>query len=579
MRATAPKADLRPFHHSARSASSAATRTDRAPVAGRRDSTTADGGGDARRQPLDLDEQHAPRRRAGTRRPTKSSTAAIIRPVHHLHGGGDDAGGDRSPTPSAAAAPSVGEVEQQRRAPTGGSGDEPHGDARRDAAGALAADERAAEVEAGAAPGRARRARPPRRRAARPRGRARGRVVTPSDRQCGPAGVVGDVAADRARLLARGIRREAQPVRRDGAGQVEVEDARLAPTRPARRRRPTRIRVHPRRHDHDGAVERARRRRRARCPSPGRRTARPWRARRPHARLRPRRSISGKHTTDAVPPRDRRGVAAVEGEVVAAGRAPVASPSAAREVGDEVGDDGCHRSRYLAPVPSHACPGDARRRSRVDLHEWVSASTTPTRTAPGSSTSPSSRRTGPASTAAAARACSTEPAPELEQGCCSYGAHFTDDDDRARRRGARPPLLERRTSGSSRKKAAQAGRPDLRQQGRRDRQPRRRRRLHLPQPARLPRRRRLRPARGRRSRRGESIVDWKPEVCWQVPLRRVDDTDVYGHVTSTVREWKRRDWGAGGDEFHWWCTDDRGGERLRRRRTRCGRRARTSSSP
>jgi hypothetical protein len=40
-----------------------------------------------------------------------------------------------------------------------------------------------------------------------------------------------------------------------------------------------------------------------------------------------------------------------------------------------------------------------------------------------------------------------------------------------------------------------------------------------------------------------------------VPIRRIDETDVYGHVTSTVREWKRRDWGPGGLEFHWWCTD------------------------
>ena len=23
-----------------------------------------------------------------------------------------------------------------------------------------------------------------------------------------------------------------------------------------------------------------------------------------------------------------------------------------------------------------------------------------------------------------------------------------------------------------------------------------------------------------------------------------------------VREWKRRDWGGGGEDFHWWCTDD-----------------------
>ena len=24
----------------------------------------------------------------------------------------------------------------------------------------------------------------------------------------------------------------------------------------------------------------------------------------------------------------------------------------------------------------------------------------------------------------------------------------------------------------------------------------------------------------------------------------------------SVREWKRRDWGGGGEDFHWWCTDD-----------------------
>jgi hypothetical protein len=45
-------------------------------------------------------------------------------------------------------------------------------------------------------------------------------------------------------------------------------------------------------------------------------------------------------------------------------------------------------------------------------------------------------------------------------------------------------------------------------------------------------------------------------VCWQVPLRRVDSTDEVGHVTSTVREWKRRDWGEGGQEFHWWCIEE-----------------------
>lgn len=55
---------------------------------------------------------------------------------------------------------------------------------------------------------------------------------------------------------------------------------------------------------------------------------------------------------------------------------------------------------------------------------------------------------------------------------------------------------------------------------------------------------------------GQRHLDVMPEVCWQLPLRRVDETDDHGHVTSTVREWKRRDWGEGGNDFHWWCTDD-----------------------
>jgi len=55
---------------------------------------------------------------------------------------------------------------------------------------------------------------------------------------------------------------------------------------------------------------------------------------------------------------------------------------------------------------------------------------------------------------------------------------------------------------------------------------------------------------------GESFVEWKPEVCWQLPLRLVHATDELGHTTYTLREWKRRDWGEGGEVFHWWCTEE-----------------------
>jgi hypothetical protein len=57
-------------------------------------------------------------------------------------------------------------------------------------------------------------------------------------------------------------------------------------------------------------------------------------------------------------------------------------------------------------------------------------------------------------------------------------------------------------------------------------------------------------------RRGESYIDWKPEVCWQVPMRLDYHRDDNDHLTYILREWKRRDWGEGGVDFHWWCTED-----------------------
>lgn len=54
---------------------------------------------------------------------------------------------------------------------------------------------------------------------------------------------------------------------------------------------------------------------------------------------------------------------------------------------------------------------------------------------------------------------------------------------------------------------------------------------------------------------GERPMDWKPDVCWQLPLRLEHHRDTNGNLVSTLREWKRRDWGEGGEEFHWWCTE------------------------
>lgn len=56
-------------------------------------------------------------------------------------------------------------------------------------------------------------------------------------------------------------------------------------------------------------------------------------------------------------------------------------------------------------------------------------------------------------------------------------------------------------------------------------------------------------------RHGQRPLDWKPDVCWQVPIHLDIHEDEYGYETIFVRAWQRRDWGPGGDDFHWWCIE------------------------
>lgn len=54
---------------------------------------------------------------------------------------------------------------------------------------------------------------------------------------------------------------------------------------------------------------------------------------------------------------------------------------------------------------------------------------------------------------------------------------------------------------------------------------------------------------------GESPVDWKPSVCWQLPIR-VDWEDLGdGKERATVRRWTRADWGEFGSTMSWCCTE------------------------
>ena len=112
MRAMAPNADLRPFQSSARSASSAATRTVRAPCSRPTLRHRVDLVGDAAVEPVDLDEQH----RGGVAREARAHVVldrAGDLGVHHLERGGHDPGGD-DPAHGGGGVLDRREVEQQR---------------------------------------------------------------------------------------------------------------------------------------------------------------------------------------------------------------------------------------------------------------------------------------------------------------------------------------------------------------------------------------------------------------------------------------------------------------------------------
>jgi hypothetical protein len=145
----------------------------------------------------------------------------------------------------------------------------------------------------------------------------------------------------------------------------------------------------------------------------------------------------------------------------------------------------------------------------------------------------------------------TGPAPELVQGCCSYGAHFTDDEDIARvetyaerltpeqwqhlRQGQRRGMWKTDKAGDRVTRMVDGACVFLNRPG------------WVTGPGCALHQAAL--------DNGERPLDWKPNVCWQLPLRREDAEDGEGHVTSTIRQWDRKHWGDGGSEFHWWCTE------------------------
>ena len=145
----------------------------------------------------------------------------------------------------------------------------------------------------------------------------------------------------------------------------------------------------------------------------------------------------------------------------------------------------------------------------------------------------------------------TAPAPELAQGCCSYGAHFTGEEDLSRVKAAAKTLSaeqwqfieQGRRGGIARRGPGQVTVTRLVKGAC----------IFLNRPG-FPGGPGCALHRAA-VERGVHPMQTKPDVCWQLPLRREDTVNSDGSVTSTVSQWDRAHWGAGGEEFAWWCTE------------------------
>jgi hypothetical protein len=63
---------------------------------------------------------------------------------------------------------------------------------------------------------------------------------------------------------------------------------------------------------------------------------------------------------------------------------------------------------------------------------------------------------------------------------------------------------------------------------------------------------------GQALRDGVHPLEYKPDVCWQLPVRReqewVNRPDGSQILLTVLAEFDRRGWGEGGHDLHWWCT-------------------------
>ncbi|MCV2490400.1 hypothetical protein OF117_13610 [Geodermatophilus sp. YIM 151500] len=155
------------------------------------------------------------------------------------------------------------------------------------------------------------------------------------------------------------------------------------------------------------------------------------------------------------------------------------------------------------------------------------------------------------------RGCAGVVAGRPDDGCCSHGAYLTDEDDLDRVRAAVADLTDDDwqlagvgRQGWTEEEADDDGPPSVRtlvvdgacvflnRPGHRGGAGCALHRMAL--------------------RTGLHPLTTKPDVCWQLPVRReqehVERPDGSRVLRTTIGEFDRRGWGAGGHDLHWWCT-------------------------
>lgn len=145
----------------------------------------------------------------------------------------------------------------------------------------------------------------------------------------------------------------------------------------------------------------------------------------------------------------------------------------------------------------------------------------------------------------------TEPAPELHQGCCSYGAHASDKKDRDHVERVAKRLTadewQFRKKGKERGVWAKVGKSEWRTRLVDDAC------IFLNRPGFA-----TGPGCALHVHAVNQNVHFsktKPTVCWQLPLHAEENEQDDGSTTIVLSEFARDGWGEGGQEFAWWCTE------------------------